>query len=474
VVDLIRIKERRHKACHPWGMKGRYPMSDELIRRYAKPVPRYTSYPTAPHFHTGITSAVYAEWLAALPPSTPISLYVHVPFCDRLCWFCGCHTKQVLRYDPIAAYLLMVHKELETVGRALQGRGQVVALHLGGGSPSMLKPEDLLAIRTAVNQHFVTADHLEFSIEIDPNDMTEDRYDAFADAGINRISVGVQDFDHKVQVAINRLQSFEQTKAVVDGMRARGVGSVNLDILYGLPHQTVDTIEKTVDLALSMRPDRIALFGYAHVPWMKTHQKMIDEAALPGVAERFRQNQVAAARIRAAGYDSIGIDHFALPEDGLAVAARTGELHRNFQGYTTDQAPALIGIGASAIGSLPQGYVQNVTATGEYLRAVRDNGLAIARGIEFDDEDRIRGWVIERLMCDFAVPVGELTRRFGPEAEPVLEEMRYSALCDGDGLVSFNGTTFAVTERGKPFVRSIASTFDAYLSAGVGRHSIAV
>jgi len=449
-------------------------MPDELIRRYSKPVPRYTSYPTAPHFHTGISSAVYAQWLSELPAATPISLYVHVPFCDRLCWFCGCQTKQVARYDPIAAYLPAVYKEIEAVAGHLDGRGHVTALHLGGGSPSMLKPDDLLKIIAEVRRHFVTSEALEFSIEIDPNDMTEDRYDAFAAAGVTRISVGVQDFDHKVQVAINRIQSFEATQAVVEGMRARGVSSVNLDILYGLPHQTIQTIEKSVDLALSMRPDRIALFGYAHVPWMKTHQKMIDEAALPGVGERYRQSQVAAARICAAGYEAIGIDHFALPSDTLAIAARAGNLHRNFQGYTTDRAPALIGLGASSIGSLPQGYVQNVTATGEYIRTINQGGLAIARGIAFDADDRLRGWVIERLMCDFAVPVAELVERFGENADAVLQEMRYSALCDGDELVSFDGERFAVTDRGRPFVRSIASTFDTYLGGGAGRHSVAV
>ena len=449
-------------------------MPDDLIRRYSKPVPRYTSYPTAPHFHAGITSQTYLDWLADLPPSTPISLYVHVPFCDRLCWFCGCHTKQVLRYDPIATYLKSVHREIETVARALHGRGHVVALHLGGGSPSMLEPQDLISLGARVRDLFVTADDLEFSIEIDPNDMTEDRYDAFAAAGVTRISVGVQDFDPKVQTAINRIQTVEVTRAVVDGMRARGVGSVNLDILYGLPHQTIATVENTVDLALAMRPDRIALFGYAHVPWMKTHQKMIDEKALPGVVERYRQSQAAAARIVAAGYEAIGIDHFALPGDSLAVAARAGRLHRNFQGYTTDLAPALIGIGASAISSLPQGYLQNVTATGDYLRSIASQGVAIARGIAFDDDDKLRGWVIERLMCDFAVPVAELTTRFGDAAAPVLQEMRYSALCDGDDLVDFDGVRFAVTERGRPFVRAIASAFDTYLAAGSARHSVAV
>lgn len=449
-------------------------MSDELIRRYAKPVPRYTSYPTAPHFHTGVQNATYVDWLHDLPASTPLSLYMHVPFCDRLCWFCGCHTKQVLRYDPIAAYLPVLHKEIETVARHLDGRGHVASLHLGGGSPSMLHPADLIALAAHVRANFSTSADLEFSIEIDPNDMTDDRYDAFAAAGVNRVSIGVQDFDPKVQKAINRPQTFEATRAVVEGMRQRGVGSINLDVLYGLPHQTTETIERTIDLALSLAPDRLALFGYAHVPWMKTHQKMIDEAALPGVAERFRQSQVAAARIVAAGYEVIGIDHFGRPDDGLAIAARTGALHRNFQGYTTDRAPALLGFGASAISSLPQGFVQNTTATGEYIRAVTAGGLAVARGIELDDDDRLRAWVIERLMCDFAVPVNEMLTRFGHEADAVLQEMRYSALCDGDDLVRFDGETYAVTDRGRPFVRSIASTFDTYLAGGAGRHSVAV
>lgn len=448
-------------------------MSDALLRRYAKPVPRYTSYPTAPHFHAGIDGATYADWLGSLPPATPLSLYVHIPFCDRLCWFCGCHTKQVLRYDPIAAYLPAVYREMETVAELLNGRGHVVALHLGGGSPSMLRSEDLIGLSARMRRQLAVNADIEFSIEIDPNDMTDDRYDAFAAAGVTRISVGVQDFNPMVQTAVNRIQTFEQTKAVVDGMRQRGVTSVNLDVLYGLPHQTVASVEATVDQVLAMDPDRLALFGYAHVPWMKTHQRMIDETALPGIAERLRQSIAAAERICAAGYVAIGIDHFARPSDSLAIAAGAGKLRRNFQGYTTDQAPALVGLGASSIGGLPQGYVQNITATGEYIRAVREGGLAIARGLECNAEDRMRGWVIERLMCDFAVSVDELTRRFRESAASVVKQMVYAALCDPDGVV-FDGSTFSVTELGRPFVRSVASTFDTYLSAGVGRHSVTV
>ncbi|RYE09220.1 MAG: oxygen-independent coproporphyrinogen III oxidase [Hyphomicrobiales bacterium] len=449
-------------------------MSNDLIARYSKPVPRYTSYPTAPHFHDGIDDNAYRDWLSELSADTALSLYVHVPFCDRLCWFCGCNTKQVLRYDPIAAYLPAVHREMETVAGELGGRGRTVALHFGGGSPSMLAPADLIALGDRIRALFHIDPAFEFSIEIDPNDMTPDRYDGFARAGVTRISVGLQDFDPKVQQAINRLQSFEQTRDVVEGMRARGVTSANLDILYGLPFQTVDTVERTVDQALSMRPDRIALFGYAHVPWMKTHQKMIDETALPSAGERLDQSQAAATRILAAGYRQIGIDHFALPADHLAVAAADGTLRRNFQGYTTDDAPALLGFGASSIGNLPQGYVQNVTATAEYIRRIEATGLAIARGIAFTGDDRQRGYVIERLMCDFHAPFAALRRRFGAAAEPLIAELRAYAFADSDQLVELTPSGLTITERGKPFVRAIAANFDAYLARGTARHSIAV
>jgi oxygen-independent coproporphyrinogen III oxidase len=449
-------------------------MIEDLVRRYSKPVPRYTSYPTAPHFHTGVDRVTYAEWLRLVPRDTDLSLYVHVPFCDRLCWFCGCHTKQVARYDPIAAYIPVVMREIEAVAKLLDGQGRVTALHLGGGSPSMLRRADLFRLSALIRQNFTVARDFEFSIEVDPNDMVPERYDDLAEAGVTRVSIGVQDFDPEVQRAINRLQSFEQTAAVVEGMRARGVGSVNLDVLYGLPHQTLEGLERTVAQSLSLRPDRLALFGYAHVPWMKTHQRMIPDAALPGIIERFSQSAMAASAIRDAGYEAIGIDHFALPSDKLAQSARGKSLRRNFQGYTTDAAPALIGFGASAIGSLPQGYVQNHVPTGEYVRQVNEHGLAAVRGVALTQEDRMRRWVIERLMCDFAVPLEELMDRFGPAAEAVAAEMLGVAFEDSDGLVDFTGDSFTMTEKGRPFVRSIAAAFDSYLAAGKARHSLAV
>jgi oxygen-independent coproporphyrinogen-3 oxidase len=288
-----------------------------------------------------------------------------------------------------------------------------VAIHFGGGSPSMLTPDDFLVLNKLLRDRFVVSDDVEFSIEIDPNDMDESRYDALARIGITRVSLGVQDFNPQVQAAINRIQTYEQTGAVVDAMRRRGVRSVNLDVLYGLPYQTVRSVEATARQALSLQPDRLAVFGYAHVPWLKTHQRMIEEPALPGVRERFEQAQAVATEIVAAGYETIGFDHFAKPTDGLAAAARQGRLHRNFQGYTVDAATALIGFGASAIGRLPQGYVQNTVGTAVYQRQAEAKGTAIGRGVALTDEDRLRSYAIERLLCDFSISIDDLERRYG-------------------------------------------------------------
>ncbi len=283
-------------------------------------VPRYTSYPTAPHFHAGVTGETVSAWLDAVVPDEAISLYLHVPFCDRLCWFCACNTRQTLRYAPVAAYLETLRREIALVGARLAGRGRVAAIHFGGGSPTLLKPADLHALRRSLGEAFAIAPDVALSVEIDPNDMDEGRLDALAGIGLTRASLGIQDFDARVQRAINRPQSFEDTAAVVEGLRARGVGSVNLDLLYGLPFQTLETQAATIGLALSLRPDRMALFGYAHVPWFKKHQTMIDAAALPGPLARLEQASAAARFISSAGYEPVGIDHFALPGDAHAGA----------------------------------------------------------------------------------------------------------------------------------------------------------
>lgn len=449
-------------------------MQDDLIRKYAGPAPRYTSYPAAPHFHDGISGDDYARWLAGLPAGSTLSLYVHIPWCDRLCWFCGCHTRQTLRYDPLKTYLAALDNEIATVASLVNPDVRVTALHLGGGSPTMLKPEDIVALNGMIRSRFRFAARAEISVEMDPNDLTAEKFDALAEIGLTRASIGVQDFDEKVQQAINRIQTFEQTRHVIDEVRRRGVRSVNCDVLYGLPHQTCRSVERTIEQVVSLAPDRLALFGYAHVPWMKTHQKMIDENALPGIAERYAQMAHASHLLTSHGYAAIGIDHFARSTDSLAVAARSGRLRRNFQGYTADGADALIGLGASSIGQFPQGYIQNEASTGQYMRTVNAGRLAVARGFELSADDRARARVIERLMCDFSFSTAAILTEFGEAATSVLDDAERLVRSRRDGLVAFNGEVFEVTSKGRPFVRSVAAAFDAYLGKGKARHSLAV
>jgi len=449
-------------------------MQTDLIRKHAAPVPRYTSYPTAPHFHGGVNAATYREWLGGIAPGTALSLYIHMPYCVRLCWCCAGNTRQTRRYEPIARYLGYLHREIATVAGLVDGGVEVGALHFGGGSPTMLAPDDMRALNDVLRSAFAFRPDAEISVEIDPNDMDEARFDALAEIGMTRVSLGVQDFDPKVQAAINREQTFAQTRGVVEAARARGARSVNLDLLYGLPHQTADGVAATVEQALSLDPDRIALFGYAHVPWMRKHQTMIDDAALPDIVGRFGQSSRAAEIIAAHGYQVIGIDHFAKPDDTMAVAHREGRLRRNFQGYTVDDLDTLIGFGASSIGKLAQGYVQNSTATGEYERLVSETGLAVTKGFALSQEDRMRAWVIERLMCDFSFSRSEFARCFGAQGTPVIDIAEKLLQEDEDGLITSSGDRFVVTSRGRPVVRSVVAAFDAYFGTNGARHSVAV
>lgn len=442
-------------------------------RRLAETAPRYTSYPTAPHFHAGVDEATVSRWIDAIPDGDAVSLYLHIPFCDRLCWFCACHTKQTHRYEPVARFLKSLHAEIETVAASIGTRTRVAAIHFGGGSPTMLAPSDFRELVARLRAAFKGAEMAELSVEIDPNDMTDEKLDVLAGAGLTRASLGVQDFDPKVQQAINREQSFELTRSVVEGLRRRGVRSLNLDLLYGLPHQTVESVEATVAQALTLRPDRIALFGYAHVPWFKKHQTMIDNAWLPDGTARLEQSLAAAKLIVDAGYVPIGIDHFALPTDSLTHAAAAGRLHRNFQGYTDDLCETLIGLGPSSVSRYREGYAQNITSTLDYQRQVDTGHLAIARGVELSEDDRVRSWVIERLMCDFGFSADEAVARFGHACAPVLSEAAVLAQTDREALCA-RGGRYEVPAEARPYVRTIAARFDAYLGSGAARHSLAV
>ncbi len=445
-----------------------------LLERYARPVPRYTSYPTAPHFTPDVGESTYRDWLARLTPGTPVSLYLHVPFCREMCWYCGCHTKVARRPEPVAQYAGDLRREIELVAGAIPGRLRAAAVHWGGGTPTMLAAEDFFTLMEALRAHFDITDLSEVAVEIDPRDFDRTTAAMLAAAGVGRASLGVQDFDREVQEAVNRLQPYETVARAVELLRDVDIGAINFDLMYGLPRQTAEGVARSAELAAGLAPDRIALFGYAHVPWMKKHQRLIDEAALPGALERARQFEVAAARLLDLGYEQIGLDHFARPDDPLAVALRCGGLRRNFQGYTADRAETLIGLGVSAIGSLPEGYVQNDPATGRYAETIRGGRLASVRGVHLKSDDYLRRAVIERLMCDGEVDLAAVRRDFGMLAMRFDEEMERLRPMAADGLVRLDGERVRITPSGRPFVRVAAAAFDRYLSRATARHSQAI
>lgn len=457
--------------------------TDRLLAKYGGPVPRYTSYPTAPHFDASVGAALYREWLGQLPADRPVSLYLHIPFCDTLCWFCGCQTRITKRYAPVAAYLNRLDREIAMVREAAGGaRLPVSHIHWGGGSPTLLAPDDIERLTRMIDRDFARTADCEFAVEIDPRDIGPATVDALARAGVTRASLGLQDADPTVQRAINRIQPMAQTAALVAELRIAGIRSLNLDLMYGLPHQTTAHVLATIDRALRMAPDRISLFGYAHVPWMRPHQRMIPDAALPGPTERLEQAQAAAAALTDAGFVPIGFDHFAHPDDPMARALAHGALRRNFQGYTTDTAETLIGIGASAIGRLPRGYVQNDAATGRYLAAIDRGSFATARGRGLSADDRLMGAAIERLLCDFEVDLPALAHAHGRTADIFAAARARLAPMIMDGLVLVRAGRVIVSETGRPFVRRIAACFDTYLNATepaetparIPRHSAAV
>jgi len=444
-------------------------MEAELLTKYDRAVPRYTSYPTAPHFSEAVGPDVHGRWLGELPDGLPLSVYVHIPFCDSLCWFCGCHMRVVNRYSSIRSYLELLHDEIDAVAAATSGRPTVRHLHFGGGSPDILKREDAWSLVCHLKDVLTFAADREFAVEIDPRAADRATIEGWAAAGATRASIGVQDFDPQVQQAINRDQSFACTAEAVRALRGAGVSRINIDLMYGLPHQTVEGVRRTAAQVVDMAPDRLALFGYAHVPWMKSHQKLIPEAALPDAAQRWAQFEAAATLLQEAGYVWIGLDHFARPDDPMARAESAGCLRRNFQGYTTDDAAVLVGLGASAISALPQGYVQNAVAFKDYAGAVRQRGLAGVRGIALTPDDIRRRAIIERLMCSRSVDLAD-----DDDPQSYAAELdRLAAMAD-DGLVEIAGSAVTITERGRPFMRSVCAVFDSYLGRGLARHSRAV
>jgi oxygen-independent coproporphyrinogen III oxidase len=436
-------------------------------------VPRYTSYPTAPHF-SHLSAATYRKWLARLDPDEPISLYLHVPFCKQQCWYCGCNMKLAARYSPVATYVRHLLEEIDLIADALPAHMPVSHLHFGGGTPTALEPEDLAGVMARLAMRFQLLPDAEIAIESDPRTLTDSMIRQIGSLHFNRASFGVQEFDPKVQAAINRIQPPEMVERATSGLRASGVSNVNFDLIYGLPHQNAAALCRTVEQCVAMKPDRIALFGYAHVPWVAKNQRMIDEGILPGANERAQQARAAAAALVASGYTRIGIDHFALPGDSLASAAAAGRLHRNFQGYTSDTARTLIGIGATAIGRTPQGFVQNAFETGAWSRAVAQGTLPVARGHVLSEQDSLRSHVIERIMCDGSVDLAAAGRALGFANNWYADEVAELLQMQEDRFLTYGDGKLSLAAEGLPLARVVAAVFDVYLRDSTARHSVAL
>ncbi|ACE94038.1 MULTISPECIES: oxygen-independent coproporphyrinogen III oxidase [Rhizobium] len=447
-------------------------MSDDLIAKYGDArVPRYTSYPTAAAFSAAVGPDEYAGNLAHIAAAGPVSVYLHVPFCRSICWYCGCHTTITRQDAPVADYLDVMKEEIELVSFAAGNDVPVKYVHFGGGTPSVMKPQEFSALMAKLRSAFTFEAKAGVAVEIDPRTLVAPMIDALAENGVDRASLGVQSYDPIVQAGIKRLQSFEQTERAVAGLRSAGVSSINFDLIYGLPKQTVQSCIETVRLAAELRPERFAVFGYAHIPAFKKHQRLIDEASLPDAKQRNEQAEVIAEELQKAGYLRIGLDHFALPNDQLALAARNRTLRRNFQGYTTDDCDSLIGLGASAIGRLPAGYMQNHVPLGLYAERIAFGVLPTAKGYLLSEEDKLRARVIERLMCDFEADLGQLSSGSGFDTGFLVERNDRLGELMADGVVTISGERIVVCEEARFMVRAVAAAFDAYFSSHGHTHS---
>ncbi len=443
-----------------------------LLAKYDRPGPRYTSYPTAPHFTEEFDSAAYQAEIVRSnrdEADRPLSLYMHLPFCDTLCYYCGCNVVVTTRRERLEPYLLHLKEEIKRVAEQIAPGRVVTQLQWGGGTPTYLSPEQIRDLMATIRSHFTFDPALEAGVELDPRECTLEHLSALVESGFNRASMGIQDFDPEVQQRVNRVQPEQMTRAVFDNCRQVGFKSINVDLIYGLPLQTVARFLPTVETVIHMAPDRIATFNYAHVPWLKKHQKLLKEETLPSSGDKLDIFEVTAHRFTEAGYQFIGMDHFARPDDEIAVAQREGTLYRNFQGYTTHAGCDLYAFGMTAIGQLSRCYVQNVKTLGDYYAALDNGDLPVERGLMLTDEDLLRREVITRLMCDFALDPTDFEGRFGIDFDDhFAEALSAFGAFEADGLVEKRGRGYTVTAAGRLLIRNIVMPFDAYLGTREG------
>jgi oxygen-independent coproporphyrinogen-3 oxidase len=441
----------------------------ELLRKYSVPGPRYTSYPTAPHFRTDFGEADWAEVLAASSADRGLSLYTHIPFCDTLCHFCGCNMVATRDYNKTRPYLACLDKEMARTAQFVDASRTARQLHWGGGTPTYLHPDDIRRLMGMMRQHFTLAADAEVSCEIDPRDLTREHLVALRESGFNRVSFGVQDMDPAVQQAVNRIQSEALIQQVIDWSRELGFSSINLDLIVGLPKQTVESFSRTLERVVAWAPDRLAVFAYAHVPWLKKHQRLIKEAELPDSATRLGLQQAVNEALGAAGYVNIGLDHFARPDDELVRAQQNKTLWRNFQGYTTHKHCDILAFGVSSISQTADVYMQNEKNLKRYEARIDATGFAVERGIRLTRDDQIRREAITRVMCDLELDFAAFGKEWGitfaDYFADVLSDLRPLA---EDGLVSMGPDSIRVTPTGRLFLRNIGMCFDRYLKQTSG------
>lgn len=439
----------------------------DLIHKYDKPGPRYTSYPTAPHFHDGFTEADFRAEILKTNQGTnlpELSLYFHLPFCDTLCYFCGCNMIVTRNRGRINNYVDYLKREMDIISSLMAPARKTVQVHWGGGTPTHLTPDEITALSSHMHDRFDIPAAAEAGCEIDPRELTKDHLAALRDGGFNRISMGVQDFNDTVQQAVNRIQPEALTVQVVAWVRELGFESINLDLMYGLPFQSVETFAKTVDTIIDIHPDRIALFNFAYVPWMKKHQKLIKPEELPLADEKLHILKMSVEKLTAAGYVFIGMDHFAKPDDELAVAQREKKLYRNFQGYSTHAGADLYAMGVTSISQFGRIYAQNRKTEKAYLAALDQGRLPTAKGYILDADDLLRRHVITRLMCDFELDFASVEKKFDIEFETYFSwGLSNFAEMIADNLVVLEDRMLKVTPMGRLLIRNIAMNFDGYI-----------
>lgn len=442
-------------------------LSRELLLKYDRPGPRYTSYPTAVEFDEEFTAAHYAARLEAANAAAneALSFYVHIPFCEERCSFCGCHVIITRQRHRAVEYLEHLFREIDLLASHLRDRRRLVQYHWGGGTPTYLEVDQMRALTAKVREHFTIDQDAEVAVEIDPRVTSREQVDVLLEMGFNRLSMGVQDFDAEVQAAINRRQDEGATRDLYDYCRAAGFSSINIDLIYGLPFQTPIRFRHTLDSVIAMRPSRVACYSYAHVPWVRGHQKGIAIESLPPPELKLELFAEASEQFQNAGYHQIGMDHFALPDDELARAAEQGILHRNFMGYTTKMASDMVGVGVSAIGDVRGAYAQNEKKLAAYYAAIRAGRFPVFRGFALSADDRIRRHVITQLMCNFVLRMAEVEHRFGIRFDRYfaseLEEL--AAGPARDGFLTLARDEIRLSPLGRFFVRNICMLFDHYL-----------